>query len=163
MGGLSVAIVFASFFDTFPLSGYFTYGGAISAAALAGFSQGMRFFEVVLLSVLGIIAADLLAVSASRLTRFSVRIQAVVEKRAFQEGGFLSQIFRLQHLSGDGMATRFLKLICMRFLAITRPINAILFFSAHRITFVNVIILFLVNVIWVVFWASVFYRASDLF
>jgi membrane protein DedA with SNARE-associated domain len=154
--GISYSIVIAAFVDTFVLSGYFTYGAAIVAAATLAFTNGMTEQQVFVLASLGVFLAEVFNFISSKLVKtdkwLAPRLSSVKSKP--------SRFYRLVsiglHQLDDSFLQSLLKHVLLRFVPITRPINSVLFGSLSSFSLRPFLVILVSSVIWVAFWVLIF-------
>lgn len=156
----SVAV--AAFLDTWIVTGFFTYGAAISAAALVAFSNGGSRWEVFLMAISGVLVAEAINVTLSRLGKIDKIINSARIKMEKSERRSSHILIKFTHRNNDAFILQMTKLLIFRFIALTRPINLISFYSENRISLKNVLIVFGISIVWVFFWTVLFDQISSI-
>ncbi len=153
---ISFSIVLAAFVDTFILSGFFTYGAAIVAAATLAFTSGMSEQQVFFLALAGVVFAEVLNFFSSKLLKadrwLTPRILYLNEK----PGRFYYLVSSGLHQRSDNFLHSAIKHTALRFIPISRPINSALFGTFSSFGPKAFLVILVSSATWMAFWVFLF-------
>jgi|GEM_PF-6886006 len=143
-------IAVMAFFDTLSVSGYFFYGtgviAAVSVALFGGHSEQYIFLAV----IMGALMGDTVNYTTGRLLEHQPKVQERMKKAKTNK--LLSSVLYKQ---GDPFWRKIVLATVFRFVAVTRPVNAVMLGTVSKQTSTDWLALFTAAILWTAAWLSV--------
>jgi len=156
-------VLLAAFLDTFILTGYLTYGGAISVAALAAFANGADRWDVFVYALIGALLAEGMNGLIANTPKVRSQVNDVLDRLRRSQTRMAAVTAALLHTAQDKVHMQLMKICTLRFFAGTRPINIILYSAQGTLTWPRLTLIPLATAIWVLFWTVVFDELTGAF
>jgi len=148
------AVTIAAALDTILFTGYFTYGGAIAAAASVAFLADAGKPEVFIAALLGVLVGE---ATNWLVTRFGKLDEFIGEKmQGLRANPRYGRLVSVVPKADDSLISVSGKYLALRFVAISRPMNVILLVGARGNKISDVLAVVFGSVIWVFFWVVFF-------
>ncbi|WP_146193059.1 hypothetical protein [Maritimibacter sp. 55A14] len=156
VNGVLLSVGVAAFLDTLFLTGYFTYGGAIVAAATAAYVASMSATSVWVAASAGVFVAEsvnMLIASFAKKTRL---VSDKIDTLTLTQNKFGRVAQRFLHNQDDSFLASVLKTVVLRFIPLTRPINTLILGTVSGTHPKNFLAVAISTVLWVTFWVILF-------